>query len=418
MAKINDYFRKAKMLALCVAVPLIINSCSCGKKNVVGPDNGTLKAPVLESVDYGRTPTNQTDLTGRILYKNQADSAIVKINGKEQRIPIQSGSTINVILEKEGENILETKIKGEGGESNPEKDTIITDWTASTVDSMGVPRYSNSRNTKVTPSVPGADSMKIFEKGSTADFKAYNTLDTVVLSTSEGQKWIYGIFKDIAGNITKDSAITILDITAPIIPNAFKDTTIEDNMVNLGNVPTTGLKDKRIVCSGATDKITTPDSLNYIIYNEGTNYVALFLEDSAGNISKDTAVIIANKIDSAAVMAEVLNYYKGKGFSPSDSGKLFTATNILIDSSVTPPDTSYLSYGQKFDHTFKLNDTLFHHIKVTENPLSQNIRDAFDNTTELNGLYGMPDRLFLFSREFRNVTKAKLEDKYKTHGPQ
>lgn len=290
--------RIAKIMGTCVLIgSTLFYQLGCGKKvNGVGPE--PVKTPVLHSVEYnnGKATTNQKDITGTLKYKNPADSAIVKINNaSEQRLPIKADSTINITLEEEGENILETRIKGEGGLSNSEKDTIIIDRKGPTSTSISIPEYTNLDTILARVSATGADLMKFTgDLIDTTGFMPYDTLKSLVLSQSEGPKSVYVFFKDKAGNIAKDSAIIILDQEAPkansiTIP---KHINKRDTLAILSATGADSMK----LWGDITNKSfrAYKDTANIsILGNQGKKNVYVIFKDKAGNISIDTLEDIA-----------------------------------------------------------------------------------------------------------------------------
>jgi hypothetical protein len=390
-----------KTLAMIVGVPILVSSCSCSDKNN-NPAGPSTDKPTLIEAKYPEYSQYRA-VTGKLEYKGIADSAIVNTEDDGRKVvPINNkDSTVSISLQgADGKKSIITKIIGPGGES--EADTSYTTLITSKpkANSIIIPAYTSTRNIEARLQAEKADSMNIGEDLSGQKFIPYGLLSKIALSPAEGRKTVYVVFKDKAGNLSDTiSAITNLDITSPSVPIAFKDTTVNDNKLNL-NFLVDGLIKQYYKMWGATADSGSLATINNAQLNEGLTYVMIYEQDSAGNIVQDTMKLTATKLSSAQAIKKLLEFYSGKGLSPADSGKQFTVTDSL----------TFKAYADTADYIFKVGNTK-HWIRAKNNP-SQEILTAADHTTAINKMYEFPDRFFISGKEFESSLQQKISDFY------
>jgi hypothetical protein len=380
---------------LCLGLPIMFGSCSCDNNPVTPPE----EKPTLLSAAYPEY-TNNRSISGRLDYEGKADSAVVEIDGIEYRLGINPDSTVDVELPSgDGEKVLNTNLARADGDGIESK--VILDQTKPSANSIIIPSNTTSRDIEARISADGADSMKIAEDLSAAVFIPYSDSANINLSASEGQKNVYVFFRDKAGNLSDTlSAATNLDITSPIIPGAFHDTTLNDQTVDFGSFAIAGLMQEYFKRWGATADSGSLADINKALYNEGLTYVEVFMQDSAGNSARDTARVSVAKLDSGKVLSEIVDFYLQKGYSPIDSLKQFTVTDSL-----------FRSYAERFNYTFRLNADLSHHVKVSSAPDTNAVKAA-DYTTKLSKELGMPDRFLIAGPSFLTPLNQKLLNFY------
>jgi hypothetical protein len=395
MAKLEGMLRNIRNFALCTVAPIIMY-CSCG--NPVTPE----EAPVLSNASYPQY-TASTTVKGKLSYTGKAESAVVRVDGgAEQTVPLNpADSTFDITLTNgNGDKIIDTKAKGPGGNSHADIDIVTLITTTPVANSLSVPPYTSSNTITANVSASNADSMKVGENLSGA-WTTYNTTSPVTLSLVDGNKTVYATFKDRMGNLSDTlSAITKLDRTAPSIPAQFKDTTFNDNKLYLGNFSIGDLANEYYKIWGAT----TADSgslrnLDTLTLGEGTTYAMAFEQDSAGNITRDTARINATRLDSAGVLAAIKAFYSARGLSPADSLNKFTATDSLLR-----------SFSETFNYSYNVG-SVKHHVKACDT-INPNAKNAFDYTTRLNKLYSIPARFFISGKDFLSSLNKKLLNFY------
>jgi hypothetical protein len=387
-----------KNFTVVAGIPILIGSCSCDdKESPLGP---SIDEPVLIEASYPEYAADKC-IIGKLDYEGLADSAIIDIDGTGYRLKLNPDSSVSVPFEgADGRKKIITKAKGPGGESKADTSYTTKITSMPKAGSLVIAPYINTINLESKVKAENADSMNIGEDLSAQGFVPYNPVFTLTLSSAEGQKTVYAVFKDRMGNLSDTlSAKTDLDITTPSIPATFKDMAINDSSISLGNFSLEGLLDEYYKSWGATSDSGSLKEISRLKLNEGLTYLMVFQQDSAGNMVKDTIQITTTKLDSAQVLSSILAFYAGKGFKPSDSLKQFTAT-----------DSSFNSLSETFDYSFDIGSAQ-QHIKVYSS-IPQDIKAAFDYTTGLNRGYGFPDRFFMSGKEFSSSLGEKLLNFY------
>jgi len=286
--------------------------------------------------------------------------------------------------------------KDDNGPTGPGPVTPI-DSIAPIVNSLVIPKYTKTRDIEAIISADSADSMKFFGDIANTGFKRYNTSDSLTLIQGEGIKNVYFVVKDRAGNLSDTlHETTTLDITPPSVPAGLRDTTLYDSLLNL-NIPTNGLLTEYFRMWGATSDSGSASSLNSYTLNEGITNLMIFLEDSAGNILRDTARFDITKLDSAEILDRVLGFYADSGYAPSDSGRQFSASDSL-----------FRTYSKRFNYSFRLNNSLFHHIRAHDGSIPDSVKAAFDYTNT----FRYQDRFFFYGPMFLTAFYEKLKNDF------
>lgn len=201
----------------------------------------------------------------------------------------------------DGTKTVYGEFRGPTDEVLEKSDTIVLDTTAPAASLSINAGASHTRSTAVTLSLSGSDlsEMRLKNSGEEwTDWMDYASSRSWTLSSGDGTKWVYGEFRDSAGNTTTTYDSIVLDTNAPTV-NSF---TINGTS---GYTRSTGVTLQSSVSGYATQMrfrnygghwtpwVNCTHSYSWTLPSgDGTKRVYAEYRDAAGNVSTGTDTIV------------------------------------------------------------------------------------------------------------------------------